>query len=536
MLMSTFAAQNRFVSTQPGFAVAADSSGYDYIVVGAGTAGCVLAARLSEQEDVRVLLLEAGTKEPLPAMSAPGQWLTLLRSSASWGNGENTVVQVGTGTSIPISRGRALGGSSSINGFNFIRGHRSSYDAWAAYGVDGWGFADLLPYFRRSETVERRDPSLRGSHGPMKVSTPVEPHPVVTACVNAAVEVGYPRATDIGAGTEIGFGWFDNTILNGSRLSAADAYLRPVADRPNLKLVTDALVQRVQIKDGRCTGVIYVHGGQPRFAGCGDGGEVVLTAGAIGTAQLLQLSGIGPKEHLRQVGVEVVADLPGVGANLHDHPFCGVIYSARQPVPSLVTNPPGEAVGLVSSDPGLAGPDLQILFGSVPIHAQTLAGPESGYTIAFSAISPHSRGSVRLASTDPAAPPLIDPNYLGDPRDIDTMIKGLSIARTIGAASALDEWRDEEALPGPDVVDGPTMREYLRKGLLCYYHFVGTARLGAPNDPMAVVEADLRVRGIEQLRVADASIMPSVVSANTNATVYGIAERAAELIISGAPS
>jgi len=501
---------------------------YDYIVVGAGTAGSVIAARLTENPEVRVLLVEAGSGTALPEMAKPGYWPVLLGTGANWG--EQSVVQSFSGTSVPVPRGRALGGSSSINGLNFLRGHRSSYDAWVEQGATGWGFDDLLPYFRRSETTEGRDPAVRGTDGPMLVGPTPEPSPVMVAALAAALEVGYPAAADVNGGIDTGFGYSDANVGGGLRQSAADAYLRPVLDRPNLTVVTDAMVNRLTIVDGACIGIEYSTAQKSTTVIARK--EVVLTAGAIGSAQLLMVSGVGPGDHLRELGIDVVLDLPGVGANLHDHPMSTVVYEAARQMPENPDNMFGQAVGLVHSERALGGPDLQFLLISKPYRAHTLAGPDydsgSGYAIAFSAMLPFSRGTVRLASPDAAVGPLIDPNYLGDVRDEVVMAEGLRMARAIGGSAALDEWRGAEAQPGRDLADAEAVREYLRESLVVYFHYAGTCRVG--TDDLAVVDPDLRVRGIAGLRVADASIMPSPVSANTNATVFAIAERAAALI------
>ena len=409
---------------------------YDVVVVGGGTAGSVLASRLSERDDLSVLLIEAGSGEPLPAMATPAAWPTLVRSSANWG--ELTVPQGPVGAVTPLPRGRGLGGGSSINAMLFTRGHRLGYDRWVEAGAKTWSFDDLLPYFQRSENAVGKDPVLRGRAGPLTVA-PADPlNPVLAAALDGAVEVGQRRATDISGGLEEGFAPVDLNIVDGRRQSAADAYLDPVRGRRNLTVVTDALVHRLRIKNGRCTGVDYSVGSTLTSVSAG---EVVVTAGAIGSAQLLMLSGVGPQEHLRQVGVEVVTDLPGVGANLQDHPVANVVYRSAQPVPTPRNNH-GEVLGLVRSRPELAGPDLQLIFVDLPRPVSEYAGPDQGYTIGVSVILPHSRGTVRLADATPGTAPLLDPNYYGDDRDLDAVVAGLRLApdrvglRRAGAAPA----------------------------------------------------------------------------------------------------
>ena len=337
------------------------------------------------------------------------------------------------------------------------------------------------------------------------------------------MEAGHARAVDISGGLEEGFGWVDLNILDGARQSAADAYLRPVLDRASLSVVTEAQVGRLRVEGERCTGVDYTVGGESLRAACSC--EVVLCAGTIGSAQLMLLSGIGPADQLREVGVAVVTDLPGVGTNLHDHPLFRTAYTATRPV-AMGANNHVEAIGLMRSDPSLSAPDLLQAHFVVPGPAEL----GDGFLIQFSLMTPHSRGHLRLASADPAAAPLLDPRYLSDSRDLDALVAGLELVREIGRAPALAPWRDQEVSPGAGIQDDDSIRGFLRAKLESYFHYAGSCRMGSDN--MAVVDTDLRVRGIDGLRIADASVMPS---ANTHATVLAIAERASELIRSSGP-
>jgi choline dehydrogenase len=499
---------------------------YDVVVVGAGTAGCVISARISEDPDKRVLLLEAGSGTTPSGTSTPETWLARA-ADGSWT--ELSTVQAATGLAAPLVLGRGIGGSSAINGMMYTRGHRTSYDRWQQSGAAGWGFDDLLPYFKRSETAESKDPAVRGTDGPLRVA-PQEPlHVVIAACLSAAVESGFPAAKDISGGLEVGFGPVDANIVAGQRQSAVDAYLDPALRRANLDFVPDAVTQRLRIVDGRCTGVEYVaEGGHPTYA---EAAQVVLTAGTVGSPQLLMRSGIGPGGHLREVGIDVVCDLPGVGANLHDHLLVPIVYRASTPMPVATSNH-GEVVGLLCTGLTDDAPDLQIMLSDSGLGILPgLRAGEAGYGMFAAVMQPFSRGSVRLSGPDVGDSPLIDPNYFGDDRDMLTALSGLRLIREIGRASALDYWRGDEVAPGVGVDDDAGLREYVKNTFQTYFHLVGTCAIGSSE--MSVVDSELRVFGIEGLRVADASVMPSIPSGNTNATVYAIGERAAELIARG---
>jgi choline dehydrogenase len=347
--------------------------------------------------------------------------------------------------------------------------------------------------------------------------------PIWEACFGAAVEVGHQSNEDNNGASAAGASWHENNVVNGVRQSAADAYLRPAAGRPNLTIVTDAQVQRLLLERASCRGVEYITGEASRTAFADR--EVILSAGVIGTPQLLLLSGVGPREPLSELGIEVIADLPGVGANLHDHPKSVVTYSATRPVrASAFARKP---LVLLRSEPS-AAPDLQIIFADLSVHPRFAPGPEDGYTIIYSLMTPASRGSVRLRSANPQQRPLIDPNYLADQSDLERMVAGLRAARNIGAAHAFAPFRGAELYPGPDTHTDSALRAYIRRSVSTYFHPVGTCKIG--TDSMSVVDPRLAVHGIANLRIADASVMPSITSGNANAAVLAIAERAASLI------
>ena len=498
---------------------------YDYVVVGGGTAGCVLAARLTQQAGLRVLLLEAGSAERTPAMTVPDAWPQLLGTAADWAG-----VTTGQAEAGPVAypRGRTLGGSGAINAMAHVRGHRAVYDAWAAAGAVGWGFADLLPYFRRSEQAPGRDPELRGTEGPVRVAPADQAgrHPVARAFAEALAGIGCPLTDDLSGRQQEGVAWVDLAIDGGQRVSPADAYLRPVLSRPNLTVEAGCLVTRLRVEHGRCTGVSYVREGTPADAQAD--GEVILCAGAVGSPQLLMLSGIGPAGPLRALGIDPVADIAEVGENLHDHPVVKASFAAGSPLPRSKYNH-GEVYAALRSPLAGACPDLHLFPILLPVPPGAgYPAPAAGHFLVASAIAPDSRGSVKLASADPQKAPLIDPGFLRDGRDMDRLEAGLLMIRQATASPAFSAAHTAEAWPGPEVRTSAGLRDYIRRTVDSYHHPVGTCRMGP--DAGAVVDLELRVRGITGLRVADASVIPAIPNAHPAATVLAIAERAADLI------
>ncbi|MGW0812754.1 GMC family oxidoreductase [Streptomyces viridiviolaceus] len=523
---------DRQLTPRPTPSTDPESSGnrvYDIVLVGGGSAGCVLAARLTEHPDLHVLLLEAGTAASgLPdTVAFPPAWPALGATEANWG--DTTVPQndgshsARPGPRIALPRGRGVGGSSAINAMVFARGHHTSYDRWADHGAKGWAFDDLLPYFQRTETAVSGAPG-RGSSGPLTVGPMTDPNEVLLACLAGAVEAGQRRASDISGGLEEGFAPVDLNIVGGRRQSAADAYLTPVLDRPNLDVVTGATAHRLLFEGERCVGVEF--GVQGRVHTARAAREVVLTAGSLGSAQLLLRSGIGPERELREAGVELFHALPGVGRNLHDHPLVNLVHRTRRTVPPAHGNH-GEIIGLLRSAPELDGPDLQIIFIDVPF-PNPVAQVDNGFTIGVSPMLPFSRGTLKITSADPYAAPVIDPAYFTDERDVKAVLSGIAVARDIARSSVLSSWGVEEIAPGTDLTDRESLGRYARTVFQSYCHPVGTCALG--EDEVSVVDSALRVRGLAGLRVADGSVIPSIPSNNTNATVYAIAERAAALL------
>jgi choline dehydrogenase len=495
---------------------------YDYIVVGAGTAGCVLAARLSEDPGVRVLLLEAGDAERTRAMTVPNAWPENLGSAADWA--QVTTKQADAGPAA-YPRGKALGGSSAINAMAHVRAHPAVYDGWAAGGAIGWGFDDLLPYFKRSERAEGRDQALRGTEGPIKVGPATSGrHPVAGAFISALTAAGYPLTDDLNGRRPEGAAWVDLAIADGERVSSADGYLRPALGRKNLTVQAGCFVTSLLVSDGRCRGVSYRRDGAATEASAG---EMIVCAGAIGSPQLLLLSGIGPASQLRGLGIDQVADVPAVGANLQDHPVIMMSYACDQPLRASSWNN-GEACAALRSE--LAGqfPDVHLFTILLPLAPAGHEPPASGFTLVAAVVAPDSTGTLRLACADPRAAPLIDPGFLTDERDLDRLEFGIGVLRQASARPAFDGLRTGEIWPGPDVSAPAAIRAYVRGGVGSYYHPVGTCRMGSGDD--TVVDARLGVHGIGGLRVADASVMPTITNAHPNATVLAIAERAADLI------
>jgi choline dehydrogenase-like flavoprotein len=523
----------------------------DYVIVGGGSAGCVLAARLSEDPRVQVALLEAGPPDTSVLVHCPAGLALLARNGqANWAF--QTVPQPGLdGRRGYQPRGKVLGGSSSINAMVYARGHRSDYDRWAAEGNTGWGWEDVLPYFRKAEHNERGADAFHGTGGPLNVMDLRSPHRFGPVFVEAARQAGYPENRDFNGAEQEGVGLYQVTHRNGERCSAAKAYLAPNRDRANLHVVTEARATRVLLEGRRAAGVAYRQGGQERQLRAR--GEVLLSAGALLSPQLLMLSGIGPADHLRGHGIAVAHHLPGVGRNLHDHmdvvqvvdaphltDLFGLslpglvhvlqgIFEWRRHRSGLLTTNFAEAGGFIRSTPEEPIPDLQLHFviGKLVDHGRkTVFG--HGYSCHVCLLRPRSRGTLTLDSADPLAAPRIDPNFLADPDDVRRLVLGFRRMRHILQQPALAGFRGRELQASAQARDDAAIEAFVRSHADTIYHPVGTCRMG--RGPMDVVDAQLRVHGVEALRVADASVMPFIVGGNTNAPVIMIGEKAADLV------
>ncbi len=533
---------------------------YDTIIVGGGSAGCALAGRLSEDPGHRVALIEAGPADRSVLIHCPGGLAVMAKYQLN-GWGYHTVPQPGLhGRRGYQPRGKVMGGSSSINAMIYARGHARDYDDWAAQGNPGWSFQDVLPYFKRSEHNERGADDWHGQGGPLNVMDLRSPNPFLPHFLEAGRQAGYPINDDFNGPQQEGIGVYQVTHRNGERFSAAKAYVTPHLGRSNLQVFTDSLTSRVltEVRDGqvRATGVeLRGQGGRgvPQQLMLKPGGEVVLSAGAFGSPQLLMLSGIGPADHLREHGIAVVRDLPGVGANLHDHPDVVMVVNApqvtdlfglsltgawnmlkgigewRRSRSGMLTTNFAEAGGFIRSAADEPIPDLQLHFvvGKLVDHGRkTVFG--HGYSCHVCLLRPRSRGSLRLASADPQVAPLIDPAFLQDPDDVRRLVQGFKLTRELLSQPALARHGGRESAASAEARSDAQIEQFIRHHADTIYHPVGTCRMGP--DEGAVVDARLRVHGVSGLRVVDASIMPSVVGGNTNAPSMMIAEKAADMI------
>jgi choline dehydrogenase len=499
---------------------------YDYIVVGMGAGGCVLANRLSEDSGVSVLALEAGGSELPENVHIPSLWFTLFGSSIDYGY--QSVPQPGlNGRQTYEPRGKAIGGSSNMYIMMHIRGHVSDYDNWAYNGAPGWGYADVLPYFKKLEDQEDTTSPWAGHGGMIAVENAGlhDPNPTSKAFIDAALELGYPHTEDFNGPQMEGAGWHHVNIRDGKRHSAATAYLLPALERPNLTLQTGAPATRLLFEGKRCIGVAYRQGEQEVHAFAR--GEVIVCGGAIETPKLLLLSGIGNAAHLREHGIEVLHDLPGVGENFHNHVLTGVINECGTTVPMGNQNL-SESALFLKSDPGWAAPDLQIAFVHVPFNIIVGQNHPNSISILPGLVRPLSRGWIRLASGDPLAHPLVNPNYLGVESDLERMVQAVKLSRDLFGTQAFAPWVKNEVMPGPDIKTDHGIREFVRSSADSYHHQAGSCKMGL--DSMAVVDPHLRVHGLEGLRIADASVMPAVPSGNCHTGILMIGEKCADWI------
>jgi choline dehydrogenase-like flavoprotein len=518
---------------------------HDYVIVGAGSAGCVLANRLTEDPAVRVLLIEAGRRDRHPNIKIPAAFAKQFQTKLDWDLATEPEPHC-DGRSLYVPRGKGLGGSSSMNAMLYVRGNPLDYDGWAAAGAEGWGWDDVRPYFLKAEDNQRGDSEHHATGGPLRVEDERSPRPLTGRFLAACEEAGVPRIDDYNGPEQDGASLVQVTQRGGRRWSAADAYLRPAQKRPNLEVVTGALVSGVEITNGTATGVRYSRrrGGE-RVARAER--EVILAAGAIGSPQLLMLSGVGPAAQLQEAGVPVVHDLPGVGENLQDHPYVSCVWDvpgggsladAEKPKALLeyllrrsgpLSSSVAEAFAFVRSRPGLPAPDLQFHFA--PAYFVDNGFEEyDGHAITMGPVlvKPQARGWVRLRSADPAAKARILTNSLSDDEDVAALVAGVRLSREIAAAGPFAEALGRELFPGAEADTDEAIAADVRRRAELLYHPVGTCRMG--SDPDAVVSPALRVHGLERLRVVDASVMPLIPGGNTNAPTIMIAEKAADLI------
>jgi choline dehydrogenase len=534
--------------------MAASAVTFDYIVVGAGSAGCVLANRLTASGRHRVLLLEAGGHDRHMWIHIPlGYGKLFSNKKVNWLYSSEPEPEL-DGRRIVQPRGKVLGGSSSINGLLYVRGQPADFDHWRQLGNAGWSFEDVLPYFRRAEDQERGEDSLHGVGGPLAVSDVCEPHPLCEAFIEAAQQAGFPRNDDFNGPAQEGAGYFQLTARRGRRWSTAVGYLREARRRGNLTVVSNALTSRILFSGRRAIGVEYRRGDATHVARAD--GEVIVAGGAFNSPQLLQLSGLGPATLLKSLGIDVVADLPGVGAELQDHLQVRMQYRCTQPITmndvvnswrhrtaaglryllfrkGLLAIGAGYAGGFFRTSPLAATPDVQvhfIIFSADAVGAALHTFP--GFIASVCQLRPESRGFVRITSADPRQPPAIQPRYLSSRSDRDTIVAGMKLLRRIMSQPAIRRYIAEERAPDPRCRSDAELLAFARAAGTTVFHPTSTCRMGP--DPAAVVDERLRVRGIERLRVVDGSVMPTVVSGNTNAAVVMIAEKGADMILQDA--
>jgi choline dehydrogenase len=522
-----------------------DRETFDYVIAGGGTAGAVLARRLTEDPDVRVLVLEAGGGWVPANVDRAPLWYTLLGTSVDWGY-ESVPQPALNGRRTYEPRGKLPGGSSNLYIMMHVRGHPSDFDNWAYQGAAGWSYADLKPYFAKLEAQEDPTDSGIGLSGPQTVTNAGkhQPHPLSSAFIDACMELGYPEVPDFNGSTMLGTGWHHIDVKDGRRQGALVSYLEPALGRPNLTVRTDAHAMNLVFEGTRCVGVRY--GQEDATEPDGEGRmlpgieqapagnhiayadrETIVCAGAIESPKLLLLSGIGNPDALREFRIPVVSDVPGVGENFHNHVLTGLIAETREPVSAGHQNL-SEAALFTTSQPGMIAPDIQLGFVHVSFDILIGSNHPASVSILPGLVRPASRGWVRLASQDPFAKPLVNPAYLHDQSDMDRMIQAFKLSREIFATSVFARHLKGELMPGPDVATDADIEEFLRNRADSYHHQAGSCRMGI--DDMAVVDPQLRVRGVENLRVVDASVMPAVPSGNCHTAIIAIAERAADLI------
>ncbi len=532
------------------------SEHFDYVIIGAGAAGAILANRLSEDGITTVCLLEAGPKDSHPLLHIPAGYIkSVFNPKLSWQFGSEPH-PITSNRRIPLPQGRTLGGSTSINGLVYNRGQREDFDGWAALGCRGWGYEDVLPYFKRNEQrLAKGDPHLRGFDGPVPVSDIEWIHPICEAFMTGAGSLGLPRNPDYNAASQFGVGYFQRTIAGRWRMSSARTYLKPIRQRANLEVRTESQATQIMFEGKRAVGVRYAKASTPSLSRqVLARREVIVCSGALNTPKLLQLSGVGPAELLQSKGIPVIHHLAGVGENLSDHFSIRMAMRVKNSLtinelsrgprliaqiaqwmlgrPSILTLSPSLVHWFAHSQSGLSRPDLQGVFSPASYREGYVGRLDNypGMTCGVWAHRPHSRGHVRLASNDPFADPLIQPNYLSDERDQATLVAGMKLARKLLNTPSLAHYAVAETLPGVSIEKDDELLDFATRYGVSSYHVNGTARMGLSSDPFAVVDDQLKVHGLSALRVVDASVMPTIPSANTCAATMMIAEKAVDFI------